>query len=304
MYGWGTPDTLGHVTSFVGTTVSQSYRDRFFASLTSKQVKTVVSLLARQLCGLMVLDNFQWGQQLREQRGGKSSKLLIGTTEAAHRVFSYLNFEWDAHKIGMTFTKKQVIPSPHHMRTYEMINFSSPSLGTDLFTNHRDIPVGKEPCFEGTHVSSYSNAITLRRYLLALRNALSHDYDNDKHNNGPGLCRFKDYICDPSAVAFFCDVKDFQRMAVRDWNPNCDEITLSFNMGFIGVREDSSDGAASVILDMLLKFGLLVYNDDETWALHKFAKVRRLYCFGDRKTIENNSICQQAEQQILIVRTD
>lgn len=161
IYGWGTPDTLGHVTSFVGTTVSQSYRDRFFASLTSKQVKTVVSLLARQLCGLMVLDNFQWGQQLREQRGGKSSKLLIGTTEAAHRVFSYLNFEWDAHKIGMTFTKKQVIPSPHHMRTYEMINFSSPSLGTDLFTNHRDIPVGKEPCFEGTHVSSYSNAITL-----------------------------------------------------------------------------------------------------------------------------------------------
>jgi hypothetical protein len=75
-------------------------------------------------------------------------------------------------------------------------------------------------------------------------------------------------------------------------------------MGFVGVREDSSDGAASVILDMLLKFGLLVYNDDETWALHKFAKVRRLYCFGDRKTIENNSICQQAEQQILIVRTD
>ncbi len=128
------------------------------------------------------------GQQLRDQRGGKSSTFLIGTTEAAHHVFYYLNFEWDAHKIDMTFTKKRIIPSPHHMRTYEMIDFSSPSLGTDLFTNHHDIPVGKEPCFEVSRVSSYSNAITLRRYLLALCNALSHNYDNNKHNDGPGLC--------------------------------------------------------------------------------------------------------------------
>ena len=187
----------------------------------------------------------------------------------------------------MTFTKKQVIPSPLQMRTYEIIHFSSPSLGTDLFTNHCDIPVGKEPCFKGLRVASYSDAITLRRYLLALHNALSHDYDTDKHNDGPGLCRFKDYLCDPSAVAFFRDVKDFQRMAVKDWNPNCDEVTQSLNMGFVGVCEDSSNGAALVILDMLLKFGVLIYNDDETWALHKFAKVRRLYCFGDRKTIEN-----------------
>jgi hypothetical protein len=79
-------------------------------------------------------------------------------------------------------------------------------------------------------------------------------------------------------------------MAVRDWNPNCNEVTLSLNMGFIGVHDNYSDGAASVILDMLLKFGLLIYNDDDTWALHKFAKIRRLYCFGDRKTIENSTV--------------
>ena len=76
---------------------------------------------------------------------------------------------------------------------------------------------------------------------------------------------------------------------MRDWNPNCNEVTLSLNMGFVGVLEDSFNGAASVILDMLLKFGLLIYNDDDTWALHKFAKIRRLYCFGDRKTIENST---------------
>jgi hypothetical protein len=75
---------------------------------------------------------------------------------------------------------------------------------------------------------------------------------------------------------------------VRDWNEFCDDVTLSYNMGFVGVCEDSSDGAATVILDVLLKFGVLVYNQDETWALHCFAKLHRLYCFGDSKTIENS----------------
>jgi hypothetical protein len=60
-------------------------------------------------------------------------------------------------------------------------------------------------------------------------------------------------------------------------------------MGFIGVREESSDGVASVILDLLLKFGVLVYNEDKTWSLHRFAKLRQLYCFGNRKTIKNSS---------------
>ena len=202
---------------------------------------------------------------------------------------SFLNFEWDAHKINMTFTKKQVIPSPLKMRSYEMINFSSPARGTDLFTNHRVIPVGKEQCFEGLRIGSYLDAITLRRYLLVMRNALIVDYDNNEHKDGLGLCRFKNYLHEPSAVAFFCDVKDFQRIAVRNWNPNCNEVTLSFNMGFVGVCEDSSDGSALVIMDMLLNFGVLIYNDDDTWALHKFAKVRRMYCFGNCKTIENST---------------
>jgi len=40
---------------------------------------------------------------------------------------------------------------------------------------------------------------------------------------------------------------------------------MSFNMGFIGIQEDSAAGAGSAVLDMLLKFGLLKYNDNKTW---------------------------------------
>ena len=42
-----------------------------------------------------------------------------------------------------------------------------------------------------------------------------------------------------------------------DWNADADYVTMSFNMGFVGIREDSAAGAGSVVLDMLLKFGLL-----------------------------------------------
>ena len=60
-------------------------------------------------------------------------------------------------------------------------------------------------------------------------------------------------------------------------------------MGFVGVREDLSDGAAAVILDMLLKFGILIYDQNWTWKLHRYANLRQLYCFCDRKTIENST---------------
>jgi len=103
---------------------------------------------------------------------------------------SFFNFEWDhAQRIDMSFTKKQIIPLPLGMRSYKAIDFSLPSLGTDLLTNHCEIPVGPEPepCFEGSSVESYSLAITLRRYLLMMHHALSHAYNNDKHNDEQGL---------------------------------------------------------------------------------------------------------------------
>ncbi len=40
---------------------------------------------------------------------------------------------------------------------------------------------------------------------------------------------------------------------------------------------------------MLLNLWVLSYEDDETWALQQFAKLRWLYCFGDWKTIKNTS---------------
>ncbi len=62
---------------------------------------------------------------------------------------------------------------------------------------------------------------------------------------------------------------------------------MSFNMGFVGIRKDSAVGTRSVILDMLLKFGLLKYNNNKTWELAENVGSRRLYNFGVRKSNKN-----------------
>ena len=45
MYGWGAQKMLANVTSFIGTTVSWIYRDRFFTSLTSSVVETDTTVI-------------------------------------------------------------------------------------------------------------------------------------------------------------------------------------------------------------------------------------------------------------------
>jgi hypothetical protein len=55
-YGWGAKDRVSHVTSFLGITVT-------FKRLTLHRVESLCSLLASSSRGLMVWDNFQWGQE-------------------------------------------------------------------------------------------------------------------------------------------------------------------------------------------------------------------------------------------------
>ena len=78
-----------------------------------------------------------------------------------------------------------------------------------------------------------------------------------------------------------------QRRSVLDWNADADKVTMSFNMGFVGIHKDLAAGAGSVVLDMLLKFGVLKYNDNKSWELERNHQVQRLYSFGDWKSNKN-----------------
>ena len=70
-------------------------------------------------------------------------------------------------------------------------------------------------------------------------------------------------------------------MQPRTTSPCCSTWVLS---GYARIRLQVP---VSVVLDMLLKFGLLQYKEDELWELADDVGTRRLYSFGDRKSNEN-----------------
>ena len=111
-YGYGMKDTVSQATSFLGITVSRRTRDNFFKEITVNFVKTFQSLLASRRSGLMVWDNFQRGQELRDQRRGRSSKFLIGTIKAAHLIVPFLNIRWKDSNVFMRYDHLQSGPSP------------------------------------------------------------------------------------------------------------------------------------------------------------------------------------------------
>jgi hypothetical protein len=46
---------------------------------------------------------------------------------------------------------------------------------------------------------------------------------------------FNEYCLSKESKYFFNSVYKFQRDAVLDWNAGADSMTLSFNMGFVGI---------------------------------------------------------------------
>ena len=199
-YGWGAKDTVSHITSFLGITVTRTMRDSFFKRLTLNRVKSFRSLLASRRSGLMVWDNFQRGQELREQRGGRSSKFLIGTVEAAHRViplvnrFGFPNRKWDDRNMMMMYDREQLRPSPLGMRSYELIDADSPTFGTDVFLHHDGIDVASEPCFSGDHVRSYDNVLNLRKYICDMSRAFTRLFDSNGIGvNADHIAKFNEY---------------------------------------------------------------------------------------------------------------
>ena len=164
----------------------------------------------------------------------------------------------------------------------------SPTFGSEIFLKHDAIDVPTSPCFSGDRVRCYENIINLRKHICDMSRAFTRLFAcKEVGVNAGRIEKFNEYCASTESSAFFSSAYKFQRRAVLDWNSFADNVTMSFNMGFVGIREDSASGAGSVFLDMLMKYGLLKYNDDQSWELADDVGTRWLYSFGDRKSNEN-----------------
>ena len=70
------------------------------------------------------------------------------------------------------------------------------------------------------------------------------------------IAKFNEYCASNESKEFYSCMYKLQLSADLEWNTTADCVILSFNMGFIRIREDSAACAVSIVLDMLLKFGL------------------------------------------------
>ena len=120
------------------------------------------------------------------------------------------------------------------------IDLTSPTLGTTLYTNHCSIPISPEPCFIGRQVNVYANALSLclRQYIFSIKKSFKHDHECYVHHHKIRILAFGKYTQGSLCQDFYNSVFNFQREAVKDWDGFCNDVTLSYNMGFVGVRED------------------------------------------------------------------
>ena len=62
----------------------------------------------------------------------------------------------------------------------------------------------------------------------------------------------------------FAKAKEFQKQVVLKWNPTADEPTISVYLGLLGINEAASKECGSIVLDLLLRAGVLEQLDDES----------------------------------------
>ena len=155
-YGWGVRGTAILATSFWGFTCSRSYRDKMYSDLLEKIGTVRKAVLRKQFVCLFCFDNIVVVQRLMDQRG-RSSKVLTATHMIAHLPIIFLDTSFDTEYVILTFDKYQAASSPVNMHNYMSIDWSSSTLGTDLFIVHNELPQLSEPDFTGENVKMYRN---------------------------------------------------------------------------------------------------------------------------------------------------
>ncbi len=114
------------------------------------------------------------------------------------------------------------------------------------------------------------------------------------------LAAFRARCQSSSSVLLFGRSAAFQKAMVKTWNPNAEEETKSNYLGLVGIDEAPSKECGAITLDLLLRAGVLEENDDGLWVLANDWDTRRIYLYGNAKTIENITkfVCDMQDRRV------
>ena len=129
-----------------------------FLKLMPHTAKHSVNRLLRNLrARLFCFDNFQIGQELKDQRGGHSSAFFKGTNQCAHRLHEYEDTQWDEKvRVEITGLNNQPLPSPPGMARYEDAPSNRNLVG--FMREHRSMSGDPEPDI-GPRVDEYRRCV-------------------------------------------------------------------------------------------------------------------------------------------------
>ena len=65
----------------------------------------------------------------------------------------------------------------------------------------------------------------------------------------------------------FNKAKKNQKLSVLKWNPHIDEPTKSIYLGLVGIDESAAKECGAILLDLLLRCGVLVQTTNGEWIL-------------------------------------
>lgn len=99
LMAWCVGRTLFNCLNYHGTHISAATKDCFLASMFDDEQKEQIRMcIAAIPVIIFIIDNFQRGQKLKNQRGGRSSIFLEGTNQITEKTFTYSNIEFNNKK--------------------------------------------------------------------------------------------------------------------------------------------------------------------------------------------------------------
>ena len=299
LMAWSVGRTAYDRLAYWGTHLSASSRDRLFASLFDQsQQQQLTDCLVDTAVLIFIIDNYQRGMHLKQQRGQHSSVFLSGTNKLAEKAFLYDNPEYNSRKPldKLSFSGHDVIVSADGMPPYEDFDGFAPA---KYLAEHKDVPSHSHVDFSGKRVAAYAKLLDLTDRVREIRRVfiengtILHHFPSVMNKNN--LETFIQDCRQSECVKLFTAARRFQKDAVLKWNPTAEEVTPTIVVGLDAMEEAASMETGAIVLSLLMKAGVMTVDGDGKFQLGDTTKFVML--FGDVKTVDNINLIQDTIRQ-------
>ena len=171
---------------------------------------------------------------------------------------------------------------------------------SDFFLNWQSVITVTLPDFTGRRVEAFESWKGVSRIMGHLRLAFPEAAISDEGDkrreyfdqcptmySTPKMKSFAKRCTHKEVKKMILNAKCFVKDATDKWNLTGKEPTESTYLGLIGIDESASKECGAVLLDLMLRAGVLHQTNDGEWKLDENWEHRKVYFFGDAKTIEN-----------------